>query len=95
MALISLNQLKTSDRWECAESEWTLWEHVQQVPPRFLELLGATNPMPHYVQPVQAPTMCLCSQTKVTSNTCPPQIVVVGLLPDLIVGRSPLSFYNR
>ncbi|CAK9269211.1 unnamed protein product [Sphagnum jensenii] len=34
-------------------------------------------------------------QTKVTSNTCPPEIVVVGLLPDLTVGRSPLSFYNR
>ncbi|CAK9871915.1 unnamed protein product [Sphagnum jensenii] len=57
---------------------------------------GCNNPMPHYVQCVQAPLcVSLCSQTKVTSHTCPPQIVVVGLLPDLTVGRSPLSFYNR
>ncbi len=38
---------------------------------------------------VSKPQLCasLCSQTKVTSNTCPPEIVVVGLLPDLTVGK--------
>jgi hypothetical protein len=48
------------------------------------------------VQGIADPFMCnmsklqLCQslcQTKVTSNTCPQEIMVVGLLPDLIVGR--------
>ncbi len=55
MAPISLIQLKTCDRWEYSQSEWTLLGACSTSTTFWLH--GARNHTPHYVQHVQAPTM--------------------------------------